>query len=286
MVSMRPAFLNRNSSLPRQHRPTTRPPLACRPPPQPIDRMTPAALAIVGATVLGTSFISGIFGMAGGLILLGVLLLFMDVAPAMVLFGFIQMGANGWRVLLWRSYVRWDLVARYLVGSSIAFLLMRLVAFVPDKALVYLGLGILPFAAELLPARYWPDIEKPWGPQLCGVVIMVLQLMAGAAGHILDMFFQRGEMDRKGVVATKAVCQTTAHLFRVLYFGTLVESFVGDVPPLAIAAALALAFTGTSLAARVLERMTEADFRAWRRRIVHVVAVSFLARGIWLLTAA
>ena len=57
--------------------------------------MTPAALAFVGLTVLGTSFLSGIFGMAGGLILLGVLLMFMDVAPAMILFGIIQMGANG-----------------------------------------------------------------------------------------------------------------------------------------------------------------------------------------------
>ena len=245
--------------------------------------MTPAALALVGVTILGTSFVSGIFGMAGGLILLGVLLMFMDVAPAMGVFGIIQMGSNGWRSILWRSYVRWDLVARYVVGASLAFFAMRFVAFVPDKALVYIGLGVLPFAAELLPERYWPDIERPSGPYICGAVIMVLQLMAGAAGHILDMFFQRGELDRKGVVATKAVCQTTAHLFRVLYFGTLVESFVSDIPLVAILAALALSFTGTSLAASVLERMTDADFRAWRRRIVHVVAVSFLIRGAWLL---
>lgn len=248
--------------------------------------MTPAALAIVGATVLGTSFISGIFGMAGGLILLGVLLLFMDVAPAMVLFGFIQMGANGWRALLWRAHVRWDLVGRYLVGATAAFLAMRLVAFVPDKALVYIGLGVLPFAAELLPARYWPDITRPSGPYVCGIVIMVLQLLAGAAGHILDMFFQRSQIDRKGIVGTKAVCQTTAHLFRVLYFGSFASAFDGQVPFWAIAIALGLAFTGTSLAARVLERMTEADFRAWSRRIVHAVAATFLIRGIWLLTAA
>jgi uncharacterized protein len=245
--------------------------------------MTPAALAIVGLTVLGTSFVSGIFGMAGGLILLGVLLMFMDVVPAMILFGVIQMGANGWRALLWRAYVRWDLVGRYLIGATASFLVMRLVAFVPDKAVVYIGLGILPFAAELLPQRYWPDITRPGGPYLCGAVIMVLQLLAGAAGHILDMFFQRSQMDRKGIVGTKAVCQTTAHMFRVLYFGSLVSTFDGHVPAWAIAVALGLAFAGTSLAARVLERMTEADFRAWSRRIVHAVAAAFLMRGLWLL---
>ncbi len=247
--------------------------------------MTPVALALVGLTVLGTSFLSGIFGMAGGLILLGVLLAFMDVVPAMILFGIIQMGANGWRAVLWRAHVRWEIVGRYLIGATAAFLVMRLVAFVPDKALLYLGLGLLPFAAELLPTRYWPNISNPWGPQLCGVVIMVLQLMAGAAGHILDMFFQRSAMDRKGIVATKAVCQTTAHLFRVLYFGSLMATFEGHVPVWAIGAALALAFIGTSLAARVLEQMTEADFRMWSRRIVHLVAVTFIVRGVWLLLA-
>ncbi|MGD9802777.1 MAG: TSUP family transporter [Hyphomicrobiaceae bacterium] len=247
--------------------------------------MTPAAFAVVGVTVFGTSFISGIFGMAGGLILLGVLLMFMDVVPAMIVFGIIQMGANGWRSLLWRQHVRWGLVGRYLIGATAAFLLMRLVAFVPDKALVYLGLGILPFAAELLPRSMWPDITRPWGPYICGVVIMVLQLLAGAAGHILDMFFNRSEMDRKGIVGTKAVCQTTAHLFRVLYFGSLATSLDGHVPAWAIGAALALAFTGTSLAARVLERMTDADFRMWSRRIVHAVAATFLVRGLWLMAA-
>jgi uncharacterized membrane protein YfcA len=193
------------------------------------------------------------------------------------------MGANGWRALLWRAHVRWDLVGRYLVGASAAFLVMRLVAFVPDKALLYIGLGVLPFAAELLPQRYWPDITRPSGPYVCGVVIMVLQLMAGAAGHILDMFFQRSQIDRKGIVGTKAVCQTTAHLFRVLYFGSLVSTFDGHVPVWAVGVALALAFTGTTLAARVLERMTDADFRMWSRRIVHAIAATFLARGLWLL---
>jgi uncharacterized protein len=245
--------------------------------------MTPAALAVVGMTILGTSFISGIFGMAGGLILLGVLLLFMDVVPAMILFGIIQMGANGWRALLWRAHVRWDLVGRYLVGATASFLVMRLVAFVPDKAVVYIGLGVLPFAAELLPRHMWPDITRPWGPYICGAVIMVLQLLAGAAGHILDMFFQRSQIDRKGIVGTKAVCQTTAHLFRVLYFGSLAASLDGQLPVWAIGLGLALAFTGTSMAALVLERMTDADFRMWSRRIVHAVAVTFLVHGFWLL---
>ena len=247
--------------------------------------MTPAAMAVVAVTVLGTSFLSGIFGMAGGLILLGVLLMFMDVAPAMVLFGTIQMGANGWRMLLWRAHVHWSLVWRYVIGATAAFLAMWTVAFIPDKALLYIGLGILPFLAEALPEKYYPNIARPGGPFLCGAFIMVLQLLAGAAGHILDMFFQKSGIDRKGIVGTKATCQTIAHLFRIGYFATLVTAADAQVPWWAFAGALLLAFAGTTMASYVLERMSDADFRLWSRRIVFAVGSSFLVRGLWLFAA-
>ena len=245
--------------------------------------MTSAAMAFVAVSVLATSFLSGIFGMAGGLILLGVLLLFMDVVPAMVLFGTIQMGANGWRSLLWRAHIQWQIVWRYMIGATVAFLLMRLVSFIPDKALLYIGLGLLPFLAEALPEKYYPDITKPGGPYFCGAFIMVLQLIAGAAGHILDMFFQRSGIDRRGIVGTKALCQTIAHLARIVYFGSLATVTDVQVPWWAFAGGLALAFAGTTMASYVLERMTDADFRAWSRRIVFAVGAVFLVRGFWLL---
>lgn len=245
--------------------------------------LTLPALGIVGITVLATSFLSGIFGMAGGLILLGVLLVYMDVAPAMVLFGVIQTAANGWRAVLWRQHVQWQIVWRFVLGALAMFLVMRTVAFVPDKAMLYLGLGIIPFAADLLPHRFTPDITRPGAPYLCGAFIMLIQLLAGAAGHILDMFFQKSQLDRKAIVGTKAVTQSVAHVFRIGYFGSIAHAFEIEIPWWGYGVAIALAFSGTTLAASVLERMTEANFRAWSRRIIMAVATSFLVRGVWLL---
>ena len=79
------------------------------------------------------------------------------------------------------------------------------------------------------------------------------------------------------------ICQTIAHLFRVLYFGSFASAFSVELPIWAYAGALGLAFTGTTMASYVLERMTDAGFRAWSRRVVYAVAVAFLARGSWLL---
>ena len=64
--------------------------------------MTLSVLAILGVTIVFTSFLSGVFGMAGGMILLGVLLNYFDVATGMILFSIIQLFANGWRALQWR----------------------------------------------------------------------------------------------------------------------------------------------------------------------------------------
>ena len=241
------------------------------------------ALSVVAVTILATSFISGIFGMAGGLILLGVLLVFMDVAPAMVLFGAIQTASNGWRSALWLRHVNWGIVWRYLVGSTLMFLALRLVAVLPSKATLYIGLGLIPFAADLLPRKLTPDITRPGAPYICGAFIITLQLLAGAAGHILDIFFQKSQLDRKTIVGTKAVTQVTGHLYRILYFGSFEFAFDAGIPWWAYGAAIALSIMGTSLAAPVLLRMSDVGFRAWSRRLTMSIASIYLAWGLWLL---
>ena len=65
------------------------------------------------AAIVSTSFISGIFGMAGGMILMEILLAFMPLAPAMVLHGLVQMASSGWRAWQWRADIDWRIVAHY-----------------------------------------------------------------------------------------------------------------------------------------------------------------------------
>jgi uncharacterized protein len=224
----------------------------------------PLAIAAVAVAVFGSSVVSGIFGMAGGMILLGVLLLFMDVAPAMVLSGIIQMASNGWR------------------SATVSFLLMRSLALLPSKATIYLTLGLLPSLADLMPKRVSLDIARPGVAYAAGALIMVLQLLAGAAGHILDVFFQRSPLDRKAIVATKAVTQVSGHVYRILYFGTLAATFDVTIPWWQYLAAIGLSLAGTWLAAAVLTRMTDAGFRVWNRRVTIGVCVTYLARWLWL----
>jgi len=242
--------------------------------------MTSFALALIGVTIISTSFISGLFGMAGGMILVGVLLVYFDVATAMVIFSIIQFVANGWRAVLWWRFVLWRIFFVYVLGAVLSFAVMRTVAIVPSKASVYLLLGLMPFAVEALPASMRPNIEWRGVPFFTGMVTTVIQILSGVGGLALDIFFQKSTLDRKTTNATKAVAQTFSHVVRALYFGTLAG--VGDLPVWATGPAILLAIAGTSLAPIVVERMSDHGFRQWTRAIIFVISTVYLVRAAWL----
>jgi uncharacterized membrane protein YfcA len=243
--------------------------------------MSLSALAVIGVTIVFSSFLSGVFGMAGGMVLLGVLLNYFDVAVGMILFSIIQFFSNGWRVVQWRHYVLWPIVGWYLVGAAISFAFMWSIAFVPDKAMVYLALGLMPFVVEILPRSLRPNIEWRGVPFFTGMVTTVVQVLAGVGGLFLDIFFQKSMLDRKTTNATKAVVQTFSHVVRALYFGLLTG--VGDLPVWEVAPAIVLAIGGTSLAPIVIERMTDHGFRQWTRAIIFAISAVYLGRAGWLL---
>jgi uncharacterized membrane protein YfcA len=239
--------------------------------------MTLASYAVLAFAILLSSFVSGVFGMAGGMILLGVLLSYFDVPTGMILFSIIQLAANGWRAFQWRQYVLWPIFYKYLVGAAIAFVAMYSIKFVPNKVMVYLSLGLMPFAIEALPRDMRPNIEWRGVPFITGVLTTAIQVLAGVGGLFLDIFFQKSMLDRKTTNATKATVQSLSHVIRIAYFGTV--SGLANVPKLAIAPAVALAIAATSLAPFVIERMTDHGFRQWTRRIIFAVSIIYLFRG-------
>jgi uncharacterized membrane protein YfcA len=243
--------------------------------------MTPSVLAIIAATIVFSSFLSGVFGMAGGMVLLGVLLNYLDVATGMIVFSIIQLFANGWRVVQWRRYVLWPIFGWYVVGAMAAFAGMWAIAFVPDKATVFLALGVMPFAVEALPAAMRPSIEWKGVPLVTGAAATVVQILAGVGGLFLDIFFQKSALDRKTTNATKAVAQTFSHIVRALYFGSL--GGVDDLPLWATGPAILLAIGGTSLAPFIVERMTDHGFRQWSRAIILAISAVYLVRAGWLI---
>ena len=241
-------------------------------------------LIIILAT-LGTAFLSSIFGMLGGLILMGILVSIMPVSQAMVLHGLIQLTSNGYRAWLNRKDINWSIVATLIVGNIIALAGLVFVAFVPDRITVLLALGLLPYIAWALPKNAALDVTKKPIGLLAGMVVVATNLLAGVGGPLLDVFFQRVDMTRHQVVATKAVAQSLGHISKIIFFGFLTVSASNDWPVLwLVLIAMTASVTGTTLGKKILDKINDEIFFLWTQRILLSVGAVFIIYALYLIS--
>src|SRR5215467_13688323 len=243
-----------------------------------------AALAVVAVV---TSFISGIFGMAGGMLLIGFLLMMLPVPVAMVFHGVIQISANGWRSYLWRHHINWAVVLEFGLGSIFSLIVFSSLAFVPPKWAVLMAIGVMPFIALSVPQKLAPNIGRRGQAFLAGAIGGALQLIAGVTGPILDMFYVRSGMTRQMNVSTKSAAQVMGHLVKVAYFGVMVADPGGrDLEQwLVMAYAGCFAILGTNLSRRFLDRLSDHQFYYWTRRIILAIGVVSIAPAVWQVAA-
>ena len=238
----------------------------------------------VVAAAFVTATLSGIFGMAGGLLLMGMLAMVLPVQAAFVTHGLLQMVANGWRAVLHRRHVRWDIVGWYALASLAAGAVVALLAFTPSKPLLFLLLGLVP-GLTWLPQRWLRlDAARPAQAFLSGLSVTGLNLTAGVAGPLLDIFFVRTELSRHAIVATKAATQVFAHLAKIAVYGApLVAAGADGMPPWpGFAVAVPMSMLGTALGGRILARMSDVNFKRWTRWIVTGIGGLYLAQAVQL----
>jgi len=228
-----------------------------------------------------TATLSGVFGMAGGLVLMGALALVLPVQAAFVTHGLLQLVANGWRAVLHRTFVRWDIVGWYALASLVAGVVVSLLSFTPSKPLLFLLLGLVP-GLTWLPQRWINlDAARPRQAFLSGLTVTGLNLTAGVAGPLLDIFFVRTELSRHAIVATKAATQVFSHLSKIVVYGAPLLAASGKgMPPLWVfVLAVPLSMAGTVAGGQILNRMTDVNFKRWTRWIVTGVGVGYLVQA-------
>lgn len=238
------------------------------------------AFAVLALSVLVTSFISGILGMAGGMILMGVLLAMLPLPQAMMLHGITQLASNAWRAVIWRRDVDFRVLRGYAVGAFVSLAVFAVVHLVVSKPVALIMLGVTPFVTLALPEKLHLNVERRGHPVACGVVCTALSLTAGVSGPILDIFFVRSKMNRHRVVATKASTQSLSHILKIAYFGAIVAVRGSRVDPVLATVMVALAFIGTSFSQPVLKRMNDVSFRRWTRWTVMSIGVFYLVSGV------
>lgn len=240
---------------------------------------------MIAVSVLATSTLSGVFGMAGGLVLLAVLLTMLPVATAIAVQGAIQIVANGSRAWFSREFIDWRVLGWICLGLVVAAIALFIVRYTPDLATVCIAIGLMPILVWI--PKHWLalDASKPLHAFFCGLLGGGLNLAVGVSGPTVDIFFIRTEMDRRVVIATKAATQVVSHAAKVVFYGA-VATAVGAGDWLLVLIAAPFAVAGTNLGYHILQRMTDDGFRKWTRWVVTAIGVFYMYRGLTLLAGA
>jgi len=236
-------------------------------------------LLLITAT-LATSFISGVLSMAGGMILMGIFGFFLSVPAAMVLHGVAQAVSNGSRIWLYRDHIRWAVLIPYGIGALIILSLFIAVTFVPDKAVVFILIGIFPFMAHCIPKSINLDMNRKPVAVLCGLLVTTAQMLAGASGPVLDLFYLKSSLTRHEILGTKAITQTFGHILKLSYYSFLITS-VEELSAFIFAAIVFAAIFGNWLGSLIVNKINDRTFKAVGRLVMLLIGTIYIGKGVF-----
>jgi uncharacterized membrane protein YfcA len=238
--------------------------------------------AFIVAGVFATSILSGILGMAGGMVLMGILAWVLPVQQAMILHGCSQLAANGSRAFIHRQHIYRKSLPYYFAGLAIMLGLFVAIHLVPSTLTVFLLLGVSPFLAFALPKNFKLNFTRPPQAFVCGILVTGFQLIAGVSGPLLDIFFQTRSLTRHETVATKAFTQAVSHIVKIVYFGFIVSDFstaTKGLPLWLCATVVPVALSGSHLSKYILDRLTDKHFYRSTQAALFITGAFYLKKA-------
>ncbi len=227
-----------------------------------------------------TSFISGVLSMAGGMILMGIFSFLLAVPAAMMLHGITQTFSNGSRVWWYRHHIRKVVLIPYTLGAFTILGIFSVTAFIPPAGLIFLLIGLFPFLTRMLPKSFNLDIEQPKIAFLSGLVVTLTQMLAGASGPVLDIFYLQSKLTKEEILGTKAVTQTFGHILKLIYYGSLMMSAGNSLNGWLITTVIVAALLGNFLGSLIVKRISDVQFKMVGRYIVLIIGAIYLAKGL------
>lgn len=244
--------------------------------------MEPLTLFMLWAVAFATAVLSGIVGMAGGITLLAVMLLFLPPMEAIPIHGIIQLASNSSRSWIQRKHVDRSILLFYALPLLPAgALMLPFVTDLPEKGLKA-AIGVFVLVATwaphwlLLGARPDQIAKRPRFLGL-GVLAGAMNVTIGAVGPMIAPFFLGIGMERQALVGTKAACQALGHLAKVILFGVAGFAFADHL--FLMAGAIVAVIAGTWVGSQILDRVSENAFTWIYRSVLTLIALRLALGG-------
>lgn len=212
-----------------------------------------------------TSALSGVAGLGGGTILMGVFFaLGLTPVEAVPLFAAVQLVSNTSRTVAYIRHVEWRAAGWFLLAALPATFLLAPYAASVDANLVRLLLAGL-ILASLAPTR---NGAAPLAPRpsfvVAGLLNGSLGMFVGATGLFVGRLFLRPEWRKETTIATLALTQVLGHGLRVIAYGFVGYSVLARpelLIPLCVAV-IAGTWTGKHLNTRISQERFVGLFKA------------------------
>ena len=234
-------------------------------------------VAILFLSAFGTSVISAIIGMAGGVTLLSIMTFFMPMRTIVPIHGAVQLVSNSSRTYFLRHHVKWEIFKWYLIGLPIGTISATyfIKQFNNEKlalALVISLIWYILFRPKKLPKVIIPN----WGFALVALVIGFLNPFMGATGPIQASFFLRDDWTKEEIVATKAISQAYGHLLKIPVFLYLSFDYINHLSIIIYMSAGVV--IGTKLGVTLLSKTSDNVFRIIYKSILFLASIKLLYR--------
>jgi uncharacterized membrane protein YfcA len=243
-------------------------------------------LAILAVAAFATSILSAIVGMAGGITLLAVMLLFLEPLVAIPLHGVIQLVSNSSRTVIQRRHLDLRILLHYSAFLvPMGWVGLQLANALPASATrIIIGVFVLMatwFPGWLMLGTHPEEINPGRRFLVLGGLAGVLNMTIGAIGPLIAPFFLNLGLDRRALVGTKAACQTLGHLVKIALFGIAGFAYGPHLALLLSAGACVVA--GTWIGSQILERVSERFFQRLYVGVLTIIALRLLAGEVFAL---
>jgi uncharacterized membrane protein YfcA len=235
-----------------------------------------AALAAVGFL---TAALSGLAGIGGGTILIGVLYAIgLSPVVAVPLHAAVQFVSNLSRTAAYFRHVEWRAAGWFLLTAApTPFLVAPFVASANVYVILLLLAGLI--IASLAPAK---DDAAPLKPVpsflLAGLLNGTIGMFVSATGLFIGRLFLRPEWSKETVIATLAMTQTLGHALRVAGYasvGFAVTERLDLLVPLALAV-----IAGTFAGKHLNRHLDEEGFRKLFKLILLALSIKLIYDGV------
>lgn len=234
---------------------------------------TNATFLIIAA--FGTSIISATVGMAGGTVLLSVMLLFMTPQIVLPIHAANQLISNFRRCWLLRDAIHFSYFYRFCTGAIIGNITSTWLL----KTALDLKHGTIFIAAIILYSVFKPKKLPSFSPHstgffFVGLFIGFAGMFIGATGLILGTCFIRDDMNKEQILATQGAMQTFNHFSKILGFLWLGFNYIPWMLPLG--GMMLASFIGTTYGVSLVRKIPHKIFTLCFRGILVLSALSII----------